>query len=259
MRQAITDQGSYEAYTCLKQNSTFANPEVDRDSSGQLVYSWKTNTPPVTEDEQVALQQAGVLHPGEGLINLTDSVTGLSVPLQGWCSQLTLCVCVCVAALSHSRSHNPQVKLTRSALEWNEYLKQWVLIGQAINTNQPGYSLLGEIYFAAADKVEGPYRKATKVVTHKVWFGGPELVLLLLVPSRPAFCPAGVHLLQPHPVSVCTRGRWALHLLCRNLHSSLHEWSHPDATIQLQQRRVSPGCDQGGLNFKYTTFAKIQF
>lgn len=171
MRQAITDQGSYEAYTCLKQNSTFANPEVDRDSSGQLVYSWKTNTPPVTEDEQVALQQAGVLHPGEGLINLTDSVTGLSVLLQGWCSQLTLSVCVCVAALSHSRSHNPQVKLTRSALEWNEYLKQWVLIGQAINTNQPGYSFLGEIYFAAADKVEGPYRKATKVVTHKVWFG----------------------------------------------------------------------------------------
>lgn len=99
MRQAITDQGSYEAYTCLKQNSTFANPEVDRDSSGQLVYSWKTNTPPVTEDEQVALQQTGVLHPGEGLINLTDSVTGLSVLLQGWCSQLTLCVCV--AALSH--------------------------------------------------------------------------------------------------------------------------------------------------------------
>jgi hypothetical protein len=48
---------------------------------------------------------------------------------------------------------------------WNEFRKRWVLIGvQQDRSGKPSH--LGEVWYAEADSVTGPWRKAVKVATH---------------------------------------------------------------------------------------------
>jgi hypothetical protein len=123
----------YEAFTCLKEGSTLDDPQLDRDADGKLKYSWKRNTPAVNASAQQKLVERGVLKDGEGLLALRDVATGKPV-------------------LTHGGS-----------VFWYEYRKRFVMIFVE-GFGKP--SFLGEVWYAEADSVVGPWVHAVKIATH---------------------------------------------------------------------------------------------
>ena len=49
------------------------------------------------------------------------------------------------------------------SVAWNAYRRKWIMI---FCQEHGGPSYLGEIWYAEAERLQGPWRKATKVVTH---------------------------------------------------------------------------------------------
>lgn len=123
---------SYEAYTCLKEGSTLAAPQIDRGSDGRARYVWRKNAPAVDPAAQKKLIDAGHLKAEEALLQLRDRETGKPV-------------------FAHAGSVN-----------WNAYRKKWVMI----TAQQFGTSLLGETWFAEEETPVGPWKDAVKIVTH---------------------------------------------------------------------------------------------
>jgi hypothetical protein len=136
------DLSKYEAYTPLKPGGS-SHPEIERDSSGGVVLGWKRNAPPMTVDVQARLLRAGALHPGEETVVLRDVETGRPI-----------------------RPHG-------SSLMWNPYLSAWSLVVLEAGGSS---SYLGEVWYAEADRPEGPWIYARKVVTHEKYsFYNPRL------------------------------------------------------------------------------------
>ncbi|MDQ3332116.1 MAG: hypothetical protein M3552_15935, partial [Planctomycetota bacterium] len=123
----------YEAFTCLAEGSTLEDPKLDRGADGKLRYSWKRNTPAVDVAAQKKLTESGVLKEGEGLLALRDVATGKPV-------------------LAHGGS-----------VYWNEYRQRWVTVFLEAYGSP---SFLGEIWYAEADSLVGPWVYATKIATH---------------------------------------------------------------------------------------------
>jgi hypothetical protein len=130
----VNDLSSWEAFTPLKANSRYnaANPPLDYDSHGKLIYGWKQNTDPLTSDMMEELVQNGYITRSESPFRLQDVATG-----------------------------NP-VHLHRASVYWNDYRHDWIMIGNQVN----GDSLLGEVWFSEAPTPEGPWANAIKVATH---------------------------------------------------------------------------------------------
>lgn len=139
--EAFQKIDSYECYTCLKEGSRLDDAFVDRDGDGKIRYGWKKNTPAVGPAEQAKLIQRGKLNADEALLRLRDRDSGKAV-------------------LAHAGS-----------VYWNQFRKRWVLIA----TQQFGTSLLGEVWYAEADTLVGPWSWGVKVVTHdKYSFYNPK-------------------------------------------------------------------------------------
>jgi hypothetical protein len=67
-------------------------------------------------------------------------------------------------ALTDAATGNP-VTIHRASIVWNDYRKRWVLIGNQQDwSGKPSH--LGEVWYAEAVSVAGPWRKAVKVATH---------------------------------------------------------------------------------------------
>jgi len=132
---AIGNLHEYEALTCLKAGTRYAREksQLDRDSRGHLLWAWKRDTGVITEKEQQELLKAGLIKTGEALFDLKDAGSGKTVVAHGG----TIC--------------------------WNEYRKKWVMIVVEFGGSS---SLLGEMWYSEADKIDGPFRKAVKIATH---------------------------------------------------------------------------------------------
>ncbi len=131
----VTDPKTYEAFTCLSPGSGYdkESPKLDRGDDGRLIWSWKADTAAVDAFRQQELIAAGKIKPDEAWIKLRDVETGEPV-----------------------HAH-------RGSVRWNEFLKRWIMIfGQAGGSS----SYLGEIWYAEAEALEGPWLLARKVVTH---------------------------------------------------------------------------------------------
>jgi hypothetical protein len=130
----VKDETAYESFTCLVQGARFdkANPRLDRDTNGKLVYAWKPNTDRVGPGEQHELEKANLLKPDEGYWQLRDVETGNRVLAQA------------------------------GSVYWNAYRKRWIMIFHEIM----GRSLLGEVWYAEADDPIGPWTTARRIVTH---------------------------------------------------------------------------------------------
>lgn len=132
--KSFTDVQSYEAYTPLKQGTRTldpANPQLDRGADGKLNWSWKKDTAYLQPKETEKLIASGALKPEE-------------VPF---------------------RPLDPDGKLVTIAggsFYWNEYRKKFVMIGLEVG----GTSVLGEIWYAEAPKLEGPWKRAVKIASH---------------------------------------------------------------------------------------------
>ncbi len=123
---------SWEAWTCLEPGSDPANPRFTRDATGRVVFGWHKDAQPA----DVALQRQWI---AAGAIRQEEACY---VPLD-------------------VDSQQP-VHLHRGSVAWNEYRQKWI----AIACQSGGTSMLGEIWYAEAPELTGPWRCAKKIVTH---------------------------------------------------------------------------------------------
>ncbi|MDO3411792.1 hypothetical protein QWJ34_18670 [Saccharibacillus sp. CPCC 101409] len=133
---AIIDYTQYEAFTPLTPGTTYngAQTSLERDASGSLVWGWKKNTPPLTQEQEKELIGLGVIGSGDArYFQLKDADTGA------------------------------EVRIATSDIEWNDYRQRYTMIGQQI---QGTTSVLGEIWYAEADAPQGPWTTAKKIATH---------------------------------------------------------------------------------------------
>lgn len=136
-RSSYLDLASYESYTCLKPGTRRGadgkgRVELDRDADGRLVWAWKKNTPPLSPKDQRALVAAGKMRADESPFRLQDIEKGKSILLHG------------------------------GSVAWNAYRKKYVMIALEVF----GATMLGEIWYSEADRPEGPWVMARKIITH---------------------------------------------------------------------------------------------
>jgi hypothetical protein len=136
---AFTDLTKYEAFTCLKPGSTVAKPEIDRDDKGRARYEWRTNVPPLHPEDETKLLKAKVLTADDVRFQLTAGAG--------------------------------TVTMHRGSVNWNAYRKRWVMLATQIGGKE---SFLGEVWYAEAERLTGPYGEAVKVASHpKMSFYNP--------------------------------------------------------------------------------------
>ena len=133
---AIADYTQYESFTCLAPETTFngADTQVERDENGRLVWGWKLNTPPLTQDQEKQLIQLGVIHEDDPhYFQLKDADTG------------------------------EEVSVAQNAVEWNEYRQRYVMIAQQLFGKT---SVLGDMWYAEAPSPQGPWTTAKRIISH---------------------------------------------------------------------------------------------
>jgi len=131
----IVDPTHYEAYSCLRPGARWdaKAPALDRTSSGELVWGWKANTAAVSNMQWQQLVEEGLVADSEGWMNLTDVETQRRI-------------------VAHSGS-----------VTWNDYRGKWVMLALQFGGRS---SLLGEVWYAEAETLMGPWQRARRVVTH---------------------------------------------------------------------------------------------
>lgn len=131
---SVRDLTQYEGLTPLKPGTRFdeENPPLDRDDRGQLKFTWKRNTPPLSPKEIQTLITSGKIKAEESPLRLVDVETGKPILIHG------------------------------GSVQWNEYRQKYVMIALEIF----GQTMLGEVWYAEAPRPDGPWHKARKVVTH---------------------------------------------------------------------------------------------
>jgi hypothetical protein len=130
---ALEDRSQYESFTCLAPGAREKTGQVERDSTGKVVWGWKRDTAAITGELQEALIKRQQLQPAERWLTLTDAESG------------------------------KMIEAHRGSVAWNPYRRRWILITTQIR----GTSMLGEVWYAEADQPEGPWRRARKIVTHE--------------------------------------------------------------------------------------------
>jgi len=133
--KSYLDLDAYEGYTCLKAGTRYGDKDkvhLDRDTNGKLVWAWKKNTLALNPKDQQDLIAAGKMRPDESPFRLQDADGGKPVLLNG------------------------------ASCYWNEYRKRYIMI----SVEFMGASMLGEIWYSEADRPEGPWINARKIITH---------------------------------------------------------------------------------------------
>lgn len=129
---ALLDLDQYEGFTCLERGAESTDPRVERDASGKLVWGWKRGTAAITIELQKSLVNRSLISPDEAWIQLRDVQTNRPV-------------------IAH-----------RGSVTWNAFRKRWILITTEIG----GRSQLGEVWYAEAESLQGPWQRARRIVTH---------------------------------------------------------------------------------------------
>jgi hypothetical protein len=133
--KSYLDLAEYEAFTCLKPGarySTVDRVELDRDADGKLIWSWKRDTTPLNAGDQEKLIAAGKMKREESPFRLQDPDT------------------------------NKTIILNNCSCNWNSYRKRYIMIA----SQSFGATMLGETWYAEADRPEGPWTRARKIITH---------------------------------------------------------------------------------------------
>lgn len=134
---AIIDYTQYESFTCLAPGTKYngAQTSLERDGNGKLVWGWKKNTPPLTQDQEKELITLGLIK------------TGDPVHYQ----------------LKNVDNTGEEVQIAHSSIQWNEYRNRYVMIAQQVMGKT---SVLGEIWYAEAPSPQGPWTTAKHIITH---------------------------------------------------------------------------------------------
>lgn len=129
---ALADLSRYEAYTCLEEGSRRGEGRLDRDADGRVRWSWKRDTDVVSPQDQERLVRRGRLDRRDAELTLRDFETDSPI-------------------VAH-----------RGTVAFNAFRNRWIMIFCEIG----GTSHLGEIWYAEAASLAGPWSKARKIVTH---------------------------------------------------------------------------------------------
>jgi hypothetical protein len=128
----VLDPESYEVWTCLELDEASGNERVLRDSDGRLRFEWRRGGQPFSAMDAWRLVEAGTIRLDEAHFLPVDVESG-----------------------------NP-IRMHRGSVRWNPHRERWIMIaGQ-----HGGTSLLGEIWYAEAAQLTGPWRGAKKILTH---------------------------------------------------------------------------------------------
>ncbi|MDB5344048.1 MAG: hypothetical protein JWP89_2425 [Schlesneria sp.] len=139
--EALLDLSQYEGFTCLVPGDRKKSAKVERGSDGKVAWGWKRDTAAISFGIQESLRKQQQLKPDEGWLNLTDVDSG------------------------------KVIEAHRGSVTWNQHRQKWILITTQIR----GTSMLGEVWYAEADRPEGPWVKAKKIMTHdKYSFYNPK-------------------------------------------------------------------------------------
>jgi hypothetical protein len=132
---SIRDAMKYEAFTCLEKGARYdkANPLLERDRAGRLLYAWRPDTARIGPGEQAELVQSHQLRADEGYVQMRDIETDQRIQPHG------------------------------GSVFYNAFRKRWVMIFTQIYGTP---SLLGEVFYAEAPDPIGPWTAARKIVTH---------------------------------------------------------------------------------------------
>jgi hypothetical protein len=126
--KSYLDLSTYEAFTPLKAGTHYTSKEdVQLDQ-----WAWKKNTPPLNPKDQKALIAAGKLKAEDCPYNILDV------------------------------DSDKPILINNCSVNWNEYRKKYVMIA----CQEMGDTMLGEIWYSEADKPEGPWLRAKKIITH---------------------------------------------------------------------------------------------
>ncbi|MDZ7616317.1 MAG: hypothetical protein U1E05_04890, partial [Patescibacteria group bacterium] len=98
-------------------------------------YHWQRAAGPTTQDDEAKLIGSGSLPAEKARYQLVDAATGRPV------------------------------RLHRGSIRWNPFRQKWIMIGNEEDSAQ-NVSYLGELWYAEASSLTGPWRKAVKVATH---------------------------------------------------------------------------------------------
>ncbi|HYE30459.1 MAG TPA: hypothetical protein VEH27_03460 [Methylomirabilota bacterium] len=133
--ETLKQQANYEAWTPIKDGQAFAGKDTAlvRNTDNSAYYRWTTKAPPLTTKEEQELLRAGRLLPSDLRWSPADSAGGKS-------------------PVMHAGS-----------VRWNNYRKRHIMIATEIG----GTSMLGEVWYAEAEQLTGPWNRATKIVTHE--------------------------------------------------------------------------------------------
>jgi hypothetical protein len=123
---------AYECWTCESIDSKPDAPKVDRDASGKLQFVWRRGGVPFDQKRQGELLKKGLMKSEERPI-LFETADG------------------------------KELQVARGTTAWNSYRKKWIMIFGQIFAKE---SMLGEIWYAEADAMTGPWENAVKIVTH---------------------------------------------------------------------------------------------
>ncbi|HYE18614.1 MAG TPA: hypothetical protein VEA69_09230 [Tepidisphaeraceae bacterium] len=136
---SIKTPAAYEGYTPLAPGTRYAKADtkIERDNSGNPVWAWKPNTPPVNVDQQNDLIKRALLKPEQGFNRPIDVDTNQTL-----------------------HTHNGSVN-------WNPFRNKWVMI-HGVFGGKDAPSTLGEIYYSESDSDQphGPFTRAKKILTH---------------------------------------------------------------------------------------------
>ena len=132
---------TYQAFTCLEPGTRLTDTRFDRTSDGTLRWAWKTNTDPVRPTQAGKLFKSANIPEDQNVLALRDVDTGKPI-------------------IAH-----------RGTVDYNSYRNRYVMIF----CETFGTSMLGEIWYAEADRPVGPWIWARKIVTHdKYSFYNPK-------------------------------------------------------------------------------------
>ena len=131
----------YETYTPLRRSTGSGDLKIARSGSGTIAYEWRRDTPRFDMKSVSQLIQSKELSKEEAPGFLVDIATG------------------------------KQIQTHHGSVYFNMHRRRFIMI----TTESFGTSALGEIWFAEAEQPEGPWKYATKVITHdKYSFYNPK-------------------------------------------------------------------------------------
>jgi hypothetical protein len=124
--ECYLDPACYEGYAAVE-GATLA-----REAGGELRYAWKRNA-----------------EPADGLWEQREIAAGRMKPEQAHFLPVDV-------------DSGDRVLMHRGSVRWNEHRKCWIMVAGQLG----GSSNLGEIWYAEAPNLTGPWRRAKKIITH---------------------------------------------------------------------------------------------